>query len=276
MMNFEEEKERWDKVAPAWKKWEKVRYGMFEPVGRKIIELAELGASDKVLDIGTGAGEPGLSAAAIVQQGEVVGIDISKQMLELAQDDARHRGIANFKTMLYEGLKIPFDSETFDAAISRHGAIFYPDMVEGLKEIYRVLKHGARAVLSGWREPGDNESGFIVRKMISEQLRMKVAQPGEPGPYRFSDEGYIAGELQHAGFKNAREVEIRGTHSFESPEEYWEFISETQTPVADAIENEGEELATRLKLELLKMAEPFRKGDGLEFRWRAVIGVGNK
>jgi ubiquinone/menaquinone biosynthesis C-methylase UbiE len=275
-MNLEDEKERWNKIAAAWEKWERVRSEMFEATGRKIIELAELKPSDRVLDVGTGHGEPGLSAAKIVRDGNVTGLDISENMLKLAEKNAGQKGIRNFAAVLYDGLKIPFADESFDAVISRHGAIFYPDMEAGLKEILRVLKGGGRIAVSGWREPKDNESGFIVRKIISEQLSTKIAQPGEPGPYRFSDKGYISNALKRAGFRKAREVEVTGTHGFESPGQYWQFISETQIPIANAIEKEGSELAEKLKGELLKLAEPFKKGEGLEFRWRAVVGAGEK
>jgi len=57
-----EQRDFWNKASSGWKKWNKFIMEWHEPIGRKIIELAEIKSSDIVLDIATGAGEPGLSA----------------------------------------------------------------------------------------------------------------------------------------------------------------------------------------------------------------------
>src|SRR5438876_12001190 len=114
-----EQRDFWNKASAEWKRWNKFIMEWHSPIGRKIIELAGIKPSDIVLDIATGAGEPGLSAASSAK--EVIGIDISPDMINAANEFARLKGVRNYSAKAYNGANFQFSDGNFDAAISRNG-----------------------------------------------------------------------------------------------------------------------------------------------------------
>ncbi|MGH9950521.1 MAG: class I SAM-dependent methyltransferase [Nitrososphaeraceae archaeon] len=85
----EEERQSWDSVANNWQKWWKVIERGAEKVSRRLIELAEIKPSSRVLDIATGIGEPAITAANLVgSNGHILATDISPQMLSVAKTES--------------------------------------------------------------------------------------------------------------------------------------------------------------------------------------------
>jgi ubiquinone/menaquinone biosynthesis C-methylase UbiE len=76
---------RWTGAAPYWEKHRETIRQMFAPVSEALIEDAEVGAGDTVLDVATGSGEPALTLAEVVgASGEVVGVDPVADMIDAA------------------------------------------------------------------------------------------------------------------------------------------------------------------------------------------------
>jgi ubiquinone/menaquinone biosynthesis C-methylase UbiE len=269
-----EQRDFWNKASASWKKWDRIRMEWHGPVGKKIIELANIKPTDIVLDIATGAGEPGLSAAPFAK--EVKGIDISSDMVDAANEFAKLRDVKNYSARLYDGKHFPFSDESFDAAISRNGIIFFPDLNETMKEVLRVLKPGGRFVFSGWGPPENNDSSVIIRKIVTDILQQELTPLDAPGPFRFSKKGFIHTMLSDAGFRDVNEIDLRRTVKFDSAEHYWQYISQTQMLVIEALEKAGIELANKIKSAVFEYVKPYTNNGQLEFKWHAVIGYGIK
>lgn len=72
------QKNSWDSVAAGWQKWWKTIEDGAQTVSNKMVELAQIRAGQRVLDIATGIGEPAITAGKIVgQEGHVTATDIS-------------------------------------------------------------------------------------------------------------------------------------------------------------------------------------------------------
>jgi len=269
-----EQRDFWNKASTHWKKWNKFIMAWHGPAGKKIIELAEIKPSDIVLDIATGAGEPGLSAASLAKK--VTGIDISKDMVNAANEFAKLKDVKNYSAELYDGTKFPFSNESFDATISRNGIIFFPDLKKAMHETMRVLKPGGRFVFSGWGPPENNDSGFIMRKIVTDILNEPLAPLDAPGPFRFSKKGSIYTMLSDAGFRDVNEIDLRGTVKFDSAEHYCQYLCETQMTIIEAIEKSGIQLANKIKSAVFEYVKPYINNEQLEFKWHAVIGYGLK
>lgn len=247
-----------------------------DPIGKKIIELARIETSDKILDIGTGAGEPGLSASSVATKGKVIGIDISEEMTRTANESAKLKGVKNYEAILYDGYSIPFADQTFYAAISRNGIMFSPDLNKAMTEVSRVLKSKGRVVISGWGPPENNESGNLIRNILSDLVNLSPVPVGEPGPYKFAEKGSLTSILTDLQFEQIREIDVYGTVTFDSPSHFWKFISESQMPVIDSIAKYGPECEEKIKTAVFEAVTPYTKNEALEFRWHAVIGYGQK
>jgi arsenite methyltransferase len=101
---------------------------------------------ERILDVGCGPGFYCLELAEEVgDQGAIVGIDSSKPMLSLAERRCEALTQVGFK----EGnaLSLPVEDESFDAAFSVQVLEYVPDATAALREIFRTIKPGGRALI---------------------------------------------------------------------------------------------------------------------------------
>ena len=108
-------------------------------------ELGRLAPGERVLDLGSGAGTDSLIAAQMVgEQGRVMGIDMTPQMLAKARDAAAEMGASNVEFVESEAEKLPIPDESFDVVISNGVIDLIPDKDAVFAELFRVLAAGGR------------------------------------------------------------------------------------------------------------------------------------
>lgn len=94
------------------------------PISDHLIKSAGISIGQTVLDVATGTGQPALTIAKIVgQNGKVIGVDLSPEMIETAKEEAAYLGLpnkVNFQVVKDESLSM-FSDDTFDAIVCRHG-----------------------------------------------------------------------------------------------------------------------------------------------------------
>ena len=111
--------------------------------------LGALMPGEHVLDLGSGAGTDSLVAAQMVgQQGRVVGIDMTPEMLEKARSAADQAGITHVEFVPGEVEELPFADASFDVVISNGVIDLIPDKDAVFSEIFRVLRPGGRVQLA--------------------------------------------------------------------------------------------------------------------------------
>jgi len=100
---------------------------------------------ERVLDIGSG---PGFLAAQLADQtgpdGEVVGVDVSEQMVERASQRIKHEWLSY---RCADATALPFEDDYFDVVVSTQVAEYVPDIAKFCGEVFRVLKPGGRALI---------------------------------------------------------------------------------------------------------------------------------
>jgi ubiquinone/menaquinone biosynthesis C-methylase UbiE len=105
-----------------------------------------------VLDVGTGTGSVAIGFAEGIPGVEVVGLDLSDVVLELARDNARESEVPesiSFEEGDAEGM--PFEDDTFDLVISSDTLHLVKDPIKAFNEIHRVLKPQGRFLISDFR-----------------------------------------------------------------------------------------------------------------------------
>lgn len=124
-----------------------VRYdAMLSGLNDPLFEAAAIGAGDRVLDIGCGAGATTRIAARRAAHGHAVGVDISAPLLDRARASTASEGITNAAYEQADAQIHPFPTAGYDIAISRGGVMFFADHTAAFTNIARALRPGGRLV----------------------------------------------------------------------------------------------------------------------------------
>ena len=251
----DQQQQTWDKFSPGWKKWDAWAMNFMRPMGEAIIEALHIQATDEVLDVATGTGEPGLTIARLAARGHVVGLDISEGMLATARENAARQGIANYETVAGDVCELPFADQRFDAISCRMGFMFFPDMQLAAHELHRVLKPGGRLATSVWAAPPQNPWIGTMMGAIAAQMDLPAPAPQAPGMFRCAQPGLLASLLQKAGFQNVAEKTVSGILSFVDANEYWENMMEVAAPVVAIMSRADEATRSAIKAALFATLE---------------------
>ncbi len=109
--------------------------------GKELIEKLSLQGTERILDIGCGDGKLTAELAKRVKYGQVVGIDNSREMIELAREKYPPSQFPNLRFMVMDARELSFSNE-FDVAFSNAALHWIKDHRPVLNGVYRSLKSG--------------------------------------------------------------------------------------------------------------------------------------
>lgn len=113
---------------------------------QKVMDVLQLKAGQKVLDVGSGPGYLASDMSAIVgRSGEVHGVDISEELLALARK--RYADQAQLKFHNANAASLPFPSAYFDVVVVTQVLEYLADVDAALREFHRVLRPGGRILV---------------------------------------------------------------------------------------------------------------------------------
>jgi len=180
---------------------------------KAIGELKEL-QPKLILDVATGTGDFAFEALSILKPDKIVGVDISRGMLDIAQQKIEKRGLGDhFEVKLGDSEKLPFEANTFDAVTVAYGVRNFEDLEKGLADMQRVLKPGGKAVILEFSKP----KAFPVKQLYWFYFNMVTPAIGklfskDARAYTYLPESVAAfpagqdfiGLMEKAGFKNTK------------------------------------------------------------------------
>jgi len=173
---------------------------------RHLLEIANLTAQDRVLDIGCGCGISTRDAARTAR--EVLGIDLSARMLDRARTRSAAEGLTNTRFEQGDAQIFELGAGAFTVAISRFGSMFFADPVAAFRNIARGLQRHGRLALLTWRSLGDNEWVFAIRDALAAGRTLPDRPPGQPGPFGLAEPAAVREILTAAGFDAIELAEV--------------------------------------------------------------------
>lgn len=185
----------------AWARYAEIVDVMFAEITDAVLDAAAITVGDRVLDLGCGNGGTTLAAAEkVTAVGSVTAIDISAPMLERAQERADDAGLVNVTFVLGDASIYPFAENSFDAMVSRLGAMFFEDPEDTFRRMAPALASGGRIALGVWRGPRENLWAMGPVAAAKEFLDMPPRPgPEDPGPFSFADPERVRSVLGGAG-----------------------------------------------------------------------------
>jgi demethylmenaquinone methyltransferase/2-methoxy-6-polyprenyl-1,4-benzoquinol methylase len=179
---------------------------------KKAIALLKNKNPKMVLDVATGTADLALETARQLKVDQIIGVDISTQMLAIGREKINKKGLARI-IQLKEGdsENLPFQNNTFDAITVAFGVRNFEDLERGLMEMQRVLKPGGQLVVLEFSKP----RAFPFRQIFNFYFRHILPFIGritskDPKAYRYlyeSVQAFPEGErflsiLTKTGFKS--------------------------------------------------------------------------
>lgn len=166
----------------------------FKQESRLFRRASELKGAERVLDVACGPGNHSRKFAKAVPGGIVVGLDLSRPMLEEAGRRAREQKVRNLFFVRQDAVSLPFEDGSFDVVSCAAGLHLISPLDKALAEMRRVLAPSGRLVVSVPRRPA-GETARKVSSFVEKRL----------GPHAFAP-GELENRLREAGFENVATV----------------------------------------------------------------------
>lgn len=204
--------------AAEWRRTDRSWGGLTERLLRATREFS----FTQVLDIGCGAGELSLAIARGRPGVNVVGVDISPQLIEVARD--RGRNLSNAAFTLGDASRwAPQGDFRPDLLISRHGVMFFAEPVPAFAHLAAISAPGAGLLFTCFRSPAVNEIFTAVASLLPPPET--PPDPDAPGPMAFADPDRVRGILTSAGWMD---VHL-------DPFDFAMVVGSGEDPVSDAV-----------------------------------------
>ena len=275
----EEVIKRWRGSAPFWEKHRDIIRGMFTPITQALIEDAEIGTQDSVLDVATGPGEPALSVAPVVgPDGKVCGVDAIHGMIAAARTEAQRLGLKNAKFDVAFADDLPFAANTFDAAISRFGVMFFPSPVDGVRETLRVLKPGRKLAFAVWHFAERNPFHSALSRVMDRYVDSPPLEPDALDAFRFAPRGKLLKVFSEAGVSASSErlLQFKIEAAAVSVEDFWNLRREMSEKLSEKFATLSEELKLKVTQEMLSSLAEYSTASGMSFPAEVLIVSGSK
>lgn len=177
---------------------------MLTPVTALLLAQARAGAGQQAIDLGCGCGETTAALAERVgPSGRVVGLDISRPMLDVAE--RRLKDYRQAEVVCADAATYPFAPAQTDLLFSRFGVMFFGAPAAAFANFGKALKPGGRLVFACWRALADNPWMQIPLAAAAKHLPpAPPPNPDDPGPFALANPEKLKRILREGGFSDER------------------------------------------------------------------------
>jgi ubiquinone/menaquinone biosynthesis C-methylase UbiE len=221
----------WDAIARGYDEFVTPTHHWIASEGLK---LASLRAGERFLDVASGSGA--LSVAAARLGAKVTAVDHSSVMLDRLRNRASAENL-NIETQVMDGHALGFEADRFDIAGSQFGVMLFPDMPRGIRELARVVKPRGRVLVIAYGAPAKIEFFHFFVTAIQAVVPEFKGPPKDPTPlpFQLQDPEKLRREMLNARLNDVRVNEITETLAFESGQQIWDWLVNSNPIVSSVL-----------------------------------------
>src|SRR5262249_20757261 len=186
--------------------------------------------------------------------------------------ESSRRKLANASFEVASSDSLPFPDNTFDAAVSRFGVMFFPSPVDSVRELLRVLKPGGRLAMAVWHFAEKNPFDYTLTKVVERYVEPTAPAPGSPDMFRFAKNGDLLSVFLEAGATAASErllqFPIRASMSVES---FWTLRSEMSEKLRTKLALLSRDQVGKLGREAIEAMRAYSTEVGMSFPAEVLI-----
>lgn len=235
------------------------------PATANLVNDVGVSPGDRVLDVGCGTGNVALTARQ--KNAEVVGLDLTRPMLDLAVENAALAAADGIDWITGDVEALPFRDGTFDAVLSNFGHVFSPDAERAADELLRVAAPGGTIGFTAWSPEGLVGS---LTELLADHVSFQERDPW--AHLRWGDPEFVRSTV---GDRCELSVQRRiAEFRYVSPRHFWwEFAEEAGplSPVLGDLDDEDERAA--LRANALTLLEEWFAGNAVRVEYLQVRGI---
>lgn len=209
-------------VGVSWaRQWQRTDRSFTPLTERLVARILACADARSIADIGCGAGELSIRIADGTPDANVLGLDISADLVAAASD--RAEGRPNLHFAVADASNWRDATFTPDLYVSRHGVMFFDDPVAAFANLAASAADSAQMVFSCFRTPAENAWATKIAALVPSA---PSGDPQAPGPFAFADPKHVEGILTAAGWSDV---------AFE-PVDFDYVAGSGEEPVTDALD----------------------------------------
>ena len=245
---------------------------VFDPWAADLIERVSLRSEERVLDVATGTGIVARRAKRLMgPSGNVVGLDLNSSMLDIARTRTDGAGIDWVRG---DAQDLPYDADSFDVVFIQQGLQFFPDRVQAVRELYRVLKPCGRFGVSIWLGADHNPYGKALAEALDRHIDPEVGA-GMRAPFVDHAARDMETWLRAEGFSEVRIDVVRRDMHVASPSN---FVRRHMAalPFTARIVERGNIVREAVVQDVLDALSAYETDMGWSVPWASAVAVGRK
>ena len=154
--------------------------------------------------------------------------------------------------------------------------MFFPGMTAAVDEMARVAKPGARISAAVWGRAAENPWASLILGTIARHTELPLPPPGTPGLFRCAAQGFMARIFRDAGLVDVSERKVSTDLVQESPELYWEFMTDIATTVAVGLARADREARELIRSDVFQLLGRYEHDGAIRLRSTATIVAGTR
>jgi len=270
--------QQWNSAAEAWHRWSPLLTRWLGDATETMLDMCEISAGSRVLDVAAGAGEQTLAIAKRVgNNGHVLATDLSADILQYAKTSAQLAGLSQVQTQVLDGEDLAsLKTEAFDAVVSRVGLIYFPDQQKALAGMKQQLKPSGKVAAMAYASADANAFFSIPVSIIRRRAQLPPPLPGQPGPFSLGDAKKLADVFRQAGFKDVEVKSVLAPVRLPSAAECLQFEQESFGALHQMLSGLSDIEQDEAWDEIEQALKQFEKGSQFEGPCEMLIAVGTK